>query len=205
MACNPEGAMDRRINQFEKICTLNAIAGDIIVVGEEQGLLSLRVEVDETCGTVPEGNFEDVVDLSAPHPSLQRLMEIAEYRFAMAVTAVLARSAENMDIIRELCSAVGETQKIDAEAEINDAFTWFEMNVLDGMPCDQTKGYFEEGNDQLKWEKLMDTHEEAWQKAGSDVAIYYELQKCYVNGMFSDSKIRYDVQDGMVFTLTMEQ
>lgn len=81
--------MDANKQQFFKIQQLNDMSFDIAAFGENQGIEKLTERVDLNCGAMPPGEYERVIDPSAPEEFLNLYLGIAESRFAYAVTALL--------------------------------------------------------------------------------------------------------------------
>lgn len=56
--------------------------------------------------------------------------------------------------------------------------------------------------DSVQWEKLVDTHEDSWKKAGGEVSVYYKLQQYFVSGLLEKSGIKFENNGGKSFSLT---
>lgn len=201
MACESTGKNERRINQFNKIKLLDAIAYQIAGYGVQNGDDTLFDRIDLTCGAIPEGKFEQIIDLNAPHQFLSMYMQIAEKRFAMAVTELLKMNEGFIKPMEEFLEHVGRDMNIPAIEEIDQAMNVYESFVLDGMPCDETKEITEKTPSKIAWTKLIDTHQNAWTMAGGDLAVYYDLLKSFVKGLFTASGFTLLVDNQLIFTL----
>jgi len=201
MACESTGVNERRLNQFNKIRLLNDIANQLAYYGVQNGHEKLFDYIDLNCGAIPDGEFEQVIDLNAPHEFLSLYMNTAENRFAFAVTELLKMSSQLLNAIKDFCFRVGQDMKIESIPTISDAYKVIDAFVLDGMPCDETKKIEEESENQIIWTKVIDTHEKAWKKAGGDVSVYYELQESFVQGLLEKSGFKYQIEKGERFIL----
>lgn len=187
MACDSTGINERRVNQFNKIKLLDQIATQIGLFGVNQGNETLMDYVDLNCGAIPEGEFETVIDLSAPHQFLQMYMQIAEKRFAFTCTELLKMNPGYMVALKDFLRRTGcelNSEKVETALQ---AFEKMDFYVLDGMPCDETKTIVEKSDEKITWKISMDTHKDAWLKAGGNPDVYYELMQDFVNGILATS------------------
>ena len=206
MACSPIGKNERRVNQFNKIRLWCSMADGLAKYGVSLGNEKLFDYIDMNCGDVPQGEFEQVIDLSSPHQFLAMYTQIAEDRFAFAVTELLKMNT-GLESIKKFCFDAAKNQISALQMKIDsalDAFELYKAFVLDGMPCDETKNVTCETQDKVEWQKLLDTHEKSWAKAGGNLSVYYELQKSFVLGLFSaceNAKFSFEIKDDSVFTI----
>ena len=198
MACSPVGQEDRRRNQFEKICTMNSLAN---AIAEKFYGSSLVTKMDDSCGVIPTGSFEAVIDLSRAHQHLTELMNIAELRFACAVTTVLNTAETTLSQVEALVRAAGEKQAAPVGAEPEEIYAWFLLHYLDGMPCDHTKDLISMDADAVIWDKADDCHAAHWEAVYGDYAIYEKLLLSYAEGMLSGAGYVLAIQDHRRFTI----
>ena len=197
MACNSDGVLDRRKNQFVKIYRLDEATQKIIEIGEDVGVADLKEKADAACGTLPVGTFEEVVDLSEAHKSLTRLMNIAKQRFAYAVTLVLSEKPDCRTAIMLVADEMGKAVKTPADLTKADVYGWIADNVLDGMPCDKTKAVIENG-ETLKWLWLEDTYKSFFDAIKGDVNVYREFEKAFINAALNDCSVTYEIAHASV-------
>lgn len=201
MACESTGKNDRRVNQFNKIKLVDAMAFQIASYGVQNGNDTLLDRIDLSCGAIPEGEFEQVIDLSAPHQFLTLYMQIAEKRFAMAVTELLNMNEGFYKPLEDYMEQVGRDMKIPAVSDMDQALSIYDSFVLDGMPCDETKEVLEKSSSKITWTKLMDTHQDNWNKVGGDLGVYYQLLQDFIKGLFAESGIVLQIDNQLTFTL----
>lgn len=201
MSCESTGKNERRVNQFNKIKLVDAMAFQIASYGVQNGNDTLLDRIDLSCGAIPEGEFEQVIDLSAPHQFLTLYMQIAEKRFAMAVTELLNMNEGFYKPLEDFMEQVGRDMKIPAVSDMDQALNIYDSFVLDGMPCDETKEVLEKSSSKIIWTKLMDTHQDNWNKVGGDLSVYYQLLQDFIKGLFAESGIVLKIDNQLTFTL----
>lgn len=201
MSCESTGKNERRVNQFNKIKLVDAMAFQIASYGIQNGDDTLLDRIDLSCGAIPEGEFEQVIDLSAPHQFLTLYMQIAEKRFAMAVTELLNMNEGFYKSLEDYMEQVGRDMKIPAVSDMDQALNIYDSFVLDGMPCDETKEVLEKSSSKIIWTKLMDTHQDNWNKVGGDLGVYYQLLQDFIKGLFAESGIVLRIDNQLTFTL----
>ena len=201
MACNPIGKNDRRKNQFYKITLWNNMAQMIAYFAVQNGNVQLFDYIDMNCGAVPQGDFEQVIDPGAPHQFLSMYTQVAEKRFAFAVTELLKMNAGYIDALSDFCRRTGRELNVDEINDMKKAFETMNSFVLDGMPCDETKEVIFVDERKVEWKKITDTHADAWEKAGGNIDVYYRLQKDFIDGLFEKSHITLHTDDYEKFSL----
>lgn len=191
---------DAGYNHFEKIKLWDKIATTLASYGVNCGNADLMDYLDLTYGAIPDGPYSLVVDCESPMQFLSMYTKIAEGRFACAVTELIKMDPENLGRIKEFCKQVGvelaqETKDLESAIKLLDFF------VLDGMPFDETKKIISKDESKIIWEKIVDTHEPFWEKAGGDLSTYYEVLSCFVSGLLSYGKYEYQIENCCNFTL----
>lgn len=201
MSCDSKGINPQRVNQFNKIRLLNDVANQIAYYALQCGNETVFDYIDLNCGCIPEGEFEQVVDLDSPHQFLQMYMQTAEKRFAYSVTVLLRMNPSYINQLEEFCGRVGQDIQLPKVNSLEQAYGFLNNFYLDGMPCDEVKKIIHIEENELTWQKLIDTHETAWEKAGGNLEIYYKLLTCFVNGLFKESNIILEIKDNTYFSL----
>lgn len=189
------------IGHFNKIKLLESIANQIAEYGVQCGNVTLMDYIDMNCGGIPEGEFAQVVDVSAPIQFLAMYTKTAENRFAFAVTELLKMNSSFLKALENSCFQVGKDMQIHAVQNAEQAFEIYNDFILDGMPGEQTKEIVSCSDSKIVWKKLIDTHEPAWKKAGGNLNVYYMLQKSFVTGLFDECKYAYYIEDNLTFSL----
>ena len=148
---------------FNKIKLWNEITNQILNFGIQYTNPSLADYVDMNCGGIPEGDFEQVVDLNAPQQFICMYMSIVENRFAFVVSALLSVTKDFLTPIQNFCQTVGTGLNVKNIDTIEKAEKIMKDFLLDG------------------------NHKEAWEKANGDLAVFYNLEEFFLNGLFSES------------------
>ena len=201
MKVEQNGINPELITHFNKIKLLESIANQIGFYGVQCGNATLMDYIDMNCGGIPEGEFAQVVDVSAPMQFLAMYTKTAENRFAFAVTELLKMNASFLNALENSCFQVGKDMQIHSVKDAEEAFEIYNAFVLDGMVDEQTKEIVVQTDSKIVWKKLSDTHETAWKKAGGDLNVYYMLQKSFVTGLFDECKYAYYIEDNLTFSL----
>ena len=202
MACTSKGANDRRIAQYSKILTLDSITNEIAKLSQDGGLLA---KADEKFGKIPRGDFMTTVDLDAPHAWLESHMNTAEARFAYIVTQVLAKDPSAIEQCKDIAYRAGTRCRAESIANSDEALEFYEANVLDGMPCDETKDIVAQEDDYTAWNQLMDLHSKYWEDVKGNSKNYYTLLESFVSGLLSKSGWTFSQTDGKIYSLEKEQ
>lgn len=147
------------------------------------------------CGGIPDGEFSQVVDPTAPEQFLSMYTQIVENRFAFAVTGLLKMNAAFMEQLTEFCTHTGKNMQLPAVENINQAFEIFDSFILDGMPDSENKKILSKDEKSISWEIINDNHKSAWEKANGNVENYYNLLKCFLQGLFSSSNICVNIEN----------
>lgn len=192
---------DIYVQHFIKICILNDMATDIGYFLQSQGAENFMDAMDLTCGAIPSGNYGQIVDQTSPEQFLKLYMGIAEHRFAFSITEALKINPNFLPAIKNYCSDKGTSIKIEKLQTLESAYDVINAFVLDGMPSEETKKIVINENNKFVWEKIIDTHQTAWNKAGGNIDIYYELQNCFIQGLLSASNFTFKIEENRIFTL----
>ena len=92
---------------FNKIKLLSDIADHIAYYGVRCGNSQLMDYIDMNCGAVPEGDVSGIIDEDAPKQFLEMYIQIAENRFAAAVTELLKMNPQFMKPVSDFCVQIG--------------------------------------------------------------------------------------------------
>lgn len=195
---------DKYFLQFSKIKLWDEMATDIAYFLLSQGYETIMDKIDLTCGAIPQGEYEQVIDQGAPQQFLTFYTHIAEFRFAVAVTEALKMNKDYWGAIKKYCYDKGKVFRPEKFANIQAAYDLLDCCILDGTGDEDTKKITVAEQDKIVWEKLIDTHENYWQKAGSPVDIYYDLQSCFILGILNESNIKFANEENKIFTLSCE-
>lgn len=201
MSINSTFGPDKLRQQFYKIKFLNYMSFDIAAFGENQGIEKLVEKVDLKCGAIPDGEYEQVIDQTAPNPFLELYMRIAEFRFAFSVTALLKANEGYITPLINYCYEQGKANKPEKIKTVNTAYEYINSFILDGMPDEEVKEITTVEPGRLVWHVVKETHESFWNKAEGSVEVYYKLQNALIEGLLEGSDITFINEGNTTFTL----
>ena len=193
MACSSEGATERRLNQYNKILKMDLIVSELCKFGKVNLL-------NETCGTIPVGNFNDVVDLNNIHMWLSHHTNVVEYRLAYTVTSLLNQNI-SFDKIKEILYEAGKKIAYNGPDYLDRIFSYIDLNYLDGMPCDDTKEIVCMTEECIEWKRKMDLHSKFWVMAHGDAKNYFDLMSSYINGILCKVDVHFESKQNNICCL----
>lgn len=150
-------------------------------------------KLDKLCGTVERRPLEEVIDTANIHGWLQGQIEIAETRFALAVTTLL-NVGVNLDDIKLMARKFGSTHPLLADTA-PEVFKQLGDLLLDGMPCDHVNQVTEQDDEKVVWMRTTDIHKPHWDKADGDISNYYALRSELILGMLQESGFSFHYED----------
>lgn len=139
--------------------------------------------------------LESVIDESNIHGWLQSQIMDAETRYA----SLIALLDDKFDEIRALAFEFGRENAVDAKADAEGIYKYFEDFFVNGMPCDHVNSVVAQGEDSLTWKMSQDIHAQYWN--GGDTSKYYAIRKAVMDGMLEASE--YALTEGDAFQYTI--
>lgn len=196
--------MNQDTNHYLRIKLLNGLSNFVVDIGMKNGYGELADKVDLTCGAVPEGEFSDVIDPAAAGQFLKLYTEIAEFRFAVAVTETLRINQALLDVMKKMCFMVGRNFSVDLNKDAEQGFEYLNTVLLDGNPGEELKEVSVSSKDEVEWTEKYDSHEPFWKKAGGDVFVYYQLQKSFIDGLLENSGLVFENKGARSFSIKVK-
>lgn len=98
--------------------------------------------------------LESVIDESNIHGWLQSQITDAEMRYA----SLIALLGDKFDEIKALAFDFGKSNAVDAKADAEGIYKYFEDFFVNGMPCDHVNSVVAQGEDSLTWKMSQDIH-----------------------------------------------
>ena len=102
--------------------------------------------------------LESVIDESNIHGWLQLQITDAETRYA----SLIALLADKFDEVKALAFDFGKSNAVDAKADAEGIYKYFEDFFVNGMPCDHVNSVVDQGEDSLTWKMSQDIHAQYW-------------------------------------------
>ncbi len=180
---------------FKKIRFEQDLGNELAALAiEKQYAPEALAQLDHICGSVEEGELEDLIDGGNIHGWLQERLNIVEERLAYIVTAVLAEDVSRMEEIREAAYRFGLRHKFAGESP-QEAYGYFDSLMLNGMPCDRVL-QAEEREEGIQVRQVTDIHEKYWTKYMGDVKYYYLIRQSVAKAMFADTAVEFLPAEG---------
>jgi len=192
------------MNQFFKIKLINDISSQIALYGEKCGIKNFSDYLDMSCGAIPEGSYEKVIDPEAAEVFLDLYYNIAESRLALSITKLLEINNEFLIPIKDFCFRIGQDYWNQEVKDIKQAFELIMAFILDGKLSMQPKEIIKYSENEIVWKISVDTHLDFWEKVKGNINNYYEIQQSIVSGLLSKSSYKYQIENNTIFTLKKE-
>lgn len=189
-------------NRFEVLYDIGNHFGNS---GVKCGIPELIDYMDMNCGAIPEGSFPEIIDFSAATQFLRLYTQIAESRFAYAVSQIINSFPQSINEMRQFMYSVGEVNKMPDINTPRNALEVYETVVLDGLPGDNPKKIIEETDTKIVWTNTVETHKQYWDKARTDLSVYYELIQSFVNGILDGTGMQLIVENNSKFTVSKQE
>lgn len=186
---------------FSKLKFWSNVADSFANYGVQCGVMDFMDQTDLNCGALPEGSYEQVIDLSAPEQFLSLYTQIAESRFAFVVTNLLKLSEKTFVPMQDFLYSVGKSNQVQNLSSAREAFDFVQSFLVDGMPGTESIEIIEEGEEFIQWKKISDTHKSYWEKFGGSVENYYSLQHALIDGLLTNTQYCFINQNNESFTI----
>jgi len=172
---------------------------EVILEDKIQGAIA---SLDAKYGKNSSGSLEEIIDLQNIHGWLQNEIIKSEYRLASAVTELLNKEKECMEVLRGIFYHTGvKTGEEISIITIQDAYKALNDTLLDGMPCDHVNAIKEQDEEAIIWERTSDIHKQYWDEVGGDITIYYKLREVFIKGLLKNTDLGYFAIDEHTFEI----
>lgn len=196
---------EEHIILFNKIKLTDYIATSIANYGEQCGAKELMDFLDLNCGAVPEGNFSQIIDISAPEQFLGLYTGIAQRRLAFAVINVLRLNEQTFVPIKQFCYEVGHKYRVEGIENLEQAYRVFQDFILEGKSGFSERNLIEAGEEKIVWEENNDFIKEIWEQQGGNLEIYNQIRECFVDGLLSDINVKLLKERDNIFSLNLNR
>lgn len=140
---------------YAKARSVHATAEEIACFSDAQGWTSGHVEALAAAWPAPQGDIEQVIDLSQIHGSLSALVDNAERSLAFACAPIVDRAE---DLASHLESMGERAARQAGPLELAAAWNALDAAWLDGMPCDGLMSLVSNDPDEIVWSIDATTH-----------------------------------------------
>lgn len=189
---------------YNKVKFQEELIQNILTLSEENNWdIKLEDKLTEACGTISDQPLEDIIDTMNIHGWLQSKIAVTEGRLSLAVTELLNQDESRKEVLLQTAYEFGKKYSVGDEADTEDAFRFISDSLIDGMPCDRVNEVLEQGKAYIKWQQTSCVHSRYWEQVKASVKVYYELRNAIIEGILSESKISFKVEDNGVYELAV--
>ena len=185
-----------KIRRQEDFCTylLEAAAS-------EKMREKIRSRLEESYGTNECKPLEQVIDTGNIHGWIQKRIDRAESRLALAVRLLIEEAGVSTEDLKQYAFTFGTHSALEKDTSPEEAFKTYNTVFLDGMPCDRINEITEQSDSAIAWRRTRCVHRQYWDNGGADINDYYALRSAWLQGMFSGSNLRFD-NNGELYRIT---
>lgn len=178
-------------NQFSRIELFNLMSADLVDFASLKYGQEFEEFVDMNCGAVPAGNFETVIDQSAPEQFLSLYTTIVMNRICLVCKKII-ELGEGYDKVLEKYF-IDQAKKLGMEKPENlqNAYSLINFCVLDGIPEKKSIEALCQSKIRLEWKETPFNGE------------YWKYVSSFVKGLFEGTGIRFSVSEEGIFTLAL--
>ncbi|MBQ0052168.1 MAG: hypothetical protein KBT11_08940 [Treponema sp.] len=177
--------------QFDKINLLNFMCSDLISYAEKKYGSEFPEYVDMTCGAVPEGEYEKIIDPSSPREFLDLYTDICLKRFK-TVTSKILELGDGYDIVlKNYFFNEGKKLGLPKPSSLDEAYELIQVCILEKLTTCGSHQIETKGNDEI-----------IWKNPNSDLN-FWMFMKDLICGIIEGSNITFSIDDS-VFRLKKE-
>ena len=181
---------------YNKIKIQNEIVEEILDFADNGINPDFRENVYEKFGCEELKPLDEVIDVSNIHGWLQERVSQVENKLAYAVTELLKTEDESMDAIKDIFKSKGaEVSTFGINTELQEIYNGINDTLLDGMPCDHASSVIFGNDNEIIWKRNMCVHERYWNTSGGDVKVFYLLRDEFIEGLLSETDVKYEKTD----------
>ncbi len=172
---------------YNKIMLQEQLTDRILEYADRIGQSEVRAAVAGKYGEADRRPLEESIDLQNIHGWLESRIGGAERRYACAVTLLLAGHPERLGQLQEQVRVFGAEHPAEEGISAGQALDYFNLNLLNGMPCDRVIEVCGSDAQKVVYRELIDKHSDFWTEAGGDGENYYILRTALVSGMLGSA------------------
>lgn len=184
---------------YGKVRFQNELVEEILAAAREKGWTNVFAGAD-SLGVLEDGDLADLIDPYNIHGWLQERVSLVERRLAYTVTSLTKENPERLNEICHIADAFGRKHAFAGES-IDDAYRHLETILLNGMPCDRVNVVLQQDEQEISWEQVADIHEAYWREFEGDPAMYDEIRKSLIRGIFAESPVEFKENGVHVYVL----
>lgn len=175
--------------QFDKITLFNFISLDLINYASQKYGPEFSEYVDMTCGAVPEGDYEKVIDVASPAEFLNLYTGIVLKRFMLVCNKLIELGPGYDRMIADYLFKEGQNLGMPKPVNVTGAFDLLQLCILENLNARCGIDFLTSTPSFLSWKNEV-----------SDLA-YWKITADFVRGLLDSSPIEFSVDEGGIFTL----
>ncbi len=172
---------------FSRIRILCFMTDDIVSFAAQKYGAEFFDYMDMTCGAVPDGEYEKVIDMTAPKQFLDLYTNIALNRYVLAYKKILELGDGYQKVLNDYFFNQGTLMPIEKPQNVQTAFNLINECVLEKSKVQNTIT--------AQSENLIE-----WKKSDCDLS-YWKFIKAFADGMISNTGITFTFSEDMTFSL----
>lgn len=177
---------------YNKIQLQEELIRSFLETAAQEGWNTVSGEkLDAACGKADLRPLEDIIDQGNIHGWLHQRIGASEIRLAFLVTELLKEDPSRITKLKQVAYRFGENHSLEDGVGADDALTFLEGTLLDGMPCDHVNRIIEHGEDRVAWQQTQCVHHEYWERVGGDISAYYALRAQIIEGILAHSNLSF--------------
>lgn len=174
--------------QYDKINLLNFMCHDLISFAEKKYGPEFPEFMDMTCGAVPEGEYEKIIDQSSPSEFLELYTDICLKRFSLVCKKIL-ELGDGYDIVLEkYFFDEGQKLGLPKPSSVDEALELINVCILEKFSTYRTFHIESKTENEIRWKNM-----------NSDLN-FWAFMKNLIRGIFEGSRIVFSI-DGEIFKL----
>lgn len=180
---------------YNKINIQNDIVEEILDYAEKNKN-SLRDNLYKKYGDGELKPLDQVIDVTNIHGWLQERVTKVENKLAYAVTELTKTNPENFQAIKGIFKSKGaEVSTFNKDSSLEEIYKGINDTLLDGMPCDHANSLVSNETDEVIWKRNVCVHQQYWDQAGGDIKDFYRLRDSFIEGLLSETEVKYEKID----------
>lgn len=165
-------------------------------------------DVEMNTFIIPNLDLSDMVDLNNIHGSLQDLIGEIEYKLVYVVNEIENRGIFTFDEILNMAKSYGNMigkRDIGGKLTLQDAYTFINSKLLNGMPCDKVQEVLENTETEIVWADKVDIHEVFWSNFDRNGKDFYKIRGNIIEGILENTNIHFEERKDFEYVLRINR
>lgn len=175
---------------YNKIQKQNNLLNEIIEYMQSNNIIpDLSSKLKDKYGENETDDLESVIDQNAIHNWLNNQVNIAEGRLAYTLKLVIEHDEKLLEKVSDMFYSSGMESRLECADVIvtEELFKILNMNLLDGMPCDNGIVIQNDDGSEIIWEVNLEVHKPYYDKENINVEHFFTMRDKWLQGFFAGS------------------